>query len=107
MRTCLITAFPDLLMVHIKRFLSRDNAVVKLNNDTHCVLKNFSLSSSEYNLIATINHHGSVDSGHYSAYVNSSGRWFCCDDRKTFGISDEEVVNPASYILIFRKLSSE
>ena len=107
-RSYMSIALPDILIVQIKRFAWRNNTVVKLNNDVRCPLKELAVSSSsKYDLVASINHHGSVSSGHYSAYVNLEGCWFGCDDRNTFSIESNEVISPASYLLIFRRSGSE
>ena len=103
-RSSSVTAFPELLIVQIKRFAWCSNSLVKLNNDVFCPLSNLSVSPNvKYNLVSSINHHGSVSSGHYSAYAMVNNRWFGFDDRKSFALVSEEVVNSSSYLLVFRK----
>ena len=102
LRSSLITALPEVLIVQIKRFTWRNNNLVKLNNGILCPLSNLSITANaKYNLVASVNHHGSVSSGHYSAYITANGKWFCCDDRKTFVLGSDEVINPSSYLLVF------
>ena len=108
-RSSTTVSFPGLLIVHIKRFSWRSGSLVKLSNNIDCPSIPLDLSvlqnSLEYDLIATINHHGSVSSGHYSANVNIEGQWFVCDDRKTSITRREIVVSPDSYILFFQSSS--
>ena len=98
---------PDLLIVQVKRFNWRNGSLVKLNNDIRCPLKELSLNAAKFDLVAAINHHGSVNSGHYSAYINNKDRWYGCDDNKTFLLANNEVITPAAYLLVFRKSAGD
>ena len=59
-------------------------------------------------LRAVVRHHGRPDSGHYTAEVLRSGRWWHCDDDRVelvAGAGDREP-DPDAYALIFQRLES-
>ena len=78
------------LIVHLKRFLNLSDAVTKDTNLVNCV-KDISIpvvcddeivQNKTMKLIATINHSGNLNSGHYTAHVSHSPSGYCfhCND---------------------------
>lgn len=63
---------------------------------------------SEYQLDSFIVHIGSIDGGHYKAYVQKRGHWFECNDSLVSSISEEDAVAAAkqAYMVHYSKLSS-
>lgn len=63
---------------------------------------------SEYNLDSFIVHIGSIDGGHYKAYVQKKGRWFECNDSLVSSVSEEDAIAAArqAYMVHYSKLSS-
>ena len=57
--------------------------------------------SKEFSLVATINHSGSLNAGHYWAFIkdNISNSWFKCDDRSIFKVKLSTLNNTISYVL--------
>ncbi|CAM9160955.1 unnamed protein product, partial [Phaeothamnion confervicola] len=54
-----------------------------------------------YNLMAVVNHSGTLSQGHYTAYVKESGRWFRMDDAWVQAVEEEEVLGSEAYILFY------
>ena len=57
-----------------------------------------------YELYGVINHYGSMNFGHYTAYCKNNGKWKQYDDSKVSEINDEnDVVTDAAYVLFYRR----
>ncbi len=57
-----------------------------------------------YECYAVINHHGSLNGGHYTAYAREKDKWFLFDDTFVSPVPDVgDVVNPAAYLLFYRR----
>ena len=59
--------------------------------------------SKEFSLVATINHSGSLNAGHYWAFIkdNISKSWFECDDRSVLKVKPSTLNNTTSYVLFY------
>lgn len=58
-----------------------------------------------YRLVATVNHSGVVDSGHYVAYVrNGEDVWFKLDDANVTKVSVATVLNSNPYMLFYARV---
>ena len=58
----------------------------------------------EYELCATISHHGTLNQGHYVSNVKINGQWFLCDDAFVSRSSEEEVLkNDSVYMMFYSK----
>ena len=60
----------------------------------------------KYSLIATINHSGTLNKGHYWAFIKDlhSPSWYSCIDKSVFTVKENSVNNTTSYILFYRKV---
>lgn len=59
-----------------------------------------------YDLCGVSNHFGSLNGGHYTAYVKNmlSGKWFDMNDSSCNQVRNpKEVVSSAAYLLFYRK----
>ena len=54
-----------------------------------------------YDLFGVAVHHGTMDKGHYTAYVRSGADWFHCDDAVVTLTSAEEVRSCMGYMLFY------
>lgn len=54
-----------------------------------------------YDLVAVVNHSGSMAQGHYTAFAKELGRWFEFDDTWVSEVKEEEVLASEAYILIY------
>ena len=61
--------------------------------------------SSKYSLVASINHSGTLDQGHYWAVVKDSntGDWLSCNDKVVLTVPQHSLNNTTSYILFYKK----
>ena len=61
--------------------------------------------STKYSLIASINHSGTLDQGHYWAIVKDlySGDWLSCNDKVVLTVPQHSLNNTTSYILFYKK----
>ena len=59
--------------------------------------------SKEFSLVATINHSGSLNAGHYWAFIkdNIYKSWFKCDDRSILKVKPSTLNNTTSYVLFY------
>ena len=114
----------QILILHLKRFNSN---LEKFNKKVNCypneleipvagrddTIGNISLPidcdnvhfTAKYRLRATINHSGSMSSGHYWCYVRcrGSGQWFSCDDKIVKPVKPEILNNGSSYLLFYER----
>ena len=112
----------QILMLHLKRF---NNNLEKILKKVNCypndleipvegrddTIGNISLPidcddvhfMAKYRLRATINHTGSMSSGHYWCYVRcrGSGQWFSCDDKIVEPVKSDILNNSSSYLLFY------
>ena len=62
--------------------------------------------TDRYSLIATINHSGTLNRGHYWAFIKDvhSSTWYFCNDKSVFNVEENYVNNATSYILFYSKV---
>lgn len=98
----------DYLLIYLKRFVSVDNKLEKLQN-TIQIDPTIMVNSSLYILVGSINHIGkNIDSGHYISFILDEGNKYKCDDRSIIhDVSDEMLRNNSVYILLYKKVDFE
>ena len=107
-----ITHAPMSLVIHIKRYISNDG---KTRKDTSIIntfpklliLRTVSdglILNHSYRLRASINHQGTLVSGHYWSLVEHSRNSFVkCDDSRISNATLQELNSGSSYILFFTR----
>lgn len=62
-------------------------------------------TEAKYNLYAVINHYGTLNSGHYTAFAKNhiTGKWYLYDDSKVSEAEEQEVVSNAAYLLFYQR----
>ena len=50
-------------------------------------------NNNSYKLLGVVLHSGSIESGHYTAYVRRGNVWYFCDDARVEKISSQEIAN--------------
>ncbi|XP_028177110.1 ubiquitin carboxyl-terminal hydrolase 8-like [Ostrinia furnacalis] len=113
-RKCLkwftVHKFPQVLVLHLKRFSPTERFRGKLN-----VLVEFPLTGLDmapyaavraqpvYNLYAVSNHSGTTYSGHYTAYCKHpyTGDWHEYNDSRVTPINQRNVVSSEAYVLFY------
>ena len=95
-----VTVSSKVLVVVLKRFSINGLRVLK---DTRPVLSDevLNLGGTPYRLTASIQHIGSVDSGHYTARVKKGNTWFHCNDARVIRLSERHFLD--DYVLIYVK----
>lgn len=63
--------------------------------------------SLPYDLLAVVNHSGSMAQGHYTAFVKEIGKWFRFDDTWVREVDEEEVLASEAYILFYFQRGAE
>lgn len=59
------------------------------------------LNDALYDLFAVVNHNGTIDSGHYTAWVRREGDWFKCDDDKVSKMKVKSPISSTEAYLLF------
>lgn len=54
-----------------------------------------------YDLAGVVVHQGNMDGGHYTAFLQSEGRWFKADDAKITPATPEVVQQCQAYMLLY------
>ena len=62
------------------------------------------LDQPHYRLQAVISHLGTMEGGHYIAFVRHAGRWFRCDDSRVVPVKDTVVRSCQAYMLFYSHL---
>ena len=57
--------------------------------------------AKEYSLVATVNHSGTLNAGHYWAFVKDGDRWLECNDRSVIKVKSSALNNSSCYILFY------
>lgn len=101
---------PEILVIQLKRFsyegLWRRKLQTAIDFDFHFDVpyeKNSEIYGRKYSLYGIVNHFGTLEGGHYTAYCNtSSQKWYKYDDHEVSEISASSIRTPAAYILFYR-----
>lgn len=73
-------------------------------NNNHQATSN-NADSTKYCLFAVVNHSGTIETGHYTAYIRQCrDQWFKCDDHLITRASVQEVLQSEGYLLFYHKL---
>jgi ubiquitin carboxyl-terminal hydrolase 22/27/51 len=82
---------------------STKESIMKGQPLTECVP-----SENKYSLFAVINHHGTLESGHYTSFVRQEkDQWFSCDDAVVTKATMEELLNSEGYLLFYHRQDIE
>lgn len=122
-----ISRLPQILLIHLKRFsfkgpfTDKIDITVTFPTTTPMDLTNYMPaplppgaaggqveSGSQrppyrYDLYAVTHHFGSLNTGHYTATVKSSGEWWYCDDSRIARGDDRQLHTNSPYVLWFRR----
>lgn len=95
-----VERLPTVLIIYLKRFNGNRHRKVETNMD---IPLQFDHSEGSYDLIGVVDHHGTLDRGHYTSSILIDGRWYDTDDQKIYEISKSQVVSKHAYILFYLK----
>ncbi|XP_037076197.1 ubiquitin carboxyl-terminal hydrolase 8-like [Pollicipes pollicipes] len=112
-KTLYIWRLPPILIIHVQRFYN-DGLWRKKQSNVDFPLENLDMAPyvinkearyrhHRYHLYGVVNHYGSMESGHYTAYCRSitTGRWHKFDDHEVYQMSNGTVQTSAGYILFY------
>ena len=104
---------PPFLLLHVKRF---DDLLTKIDSkilypsqmdlrqhiqpDTDLSL----LGSTNYELIGLTVHQGTINAGHYIAYVKRENTWYQFNDERYRIESEREALSQQAYLLFYRQI---
>ena len=106
----------QILIVHLSRYLDSGNNVFIKNTDfveclpekTHVLRVPIQTGDSisftnQYPLIATINHSGTLQAGHYWAFIKDrfTNNWLKCNDHAVLKVKPHTLNNNTSYVLLY------
>eukprot|EP00656_Telonema_subtile_P027887 TRINITY_DN3007_c0_g1_i10.p1 TRINITY_DN3007_c0_g1~~TRINITY_DN3007_c0_g1_i10.p1 ORF type:complete len:389 (+),score=92.74 TRINITY_DN3007_c0_g1_i10:1313-2479(+) len=106
-------SLPPVLIIHLKRFYHSMTRRGKISSQIEFPLEGlqFPGSAASYTLYGVINHFGSLSGGHYTAYARPSmptedrdDSWYDFNDSRVTKIEASKVVNPAAYLLFYRRV---
>ncbi|CAG5871128.1 ubiquitin carboxyl-terminal hydrolase 2-like isoform 1-T2 [Menidia menidia] len=106
-----IQKFPQILVLHLKRFTDSNIRSSKLSTFVNFPLKDldlreFAAEGSDcpvYNLYAVSNHTGNTLGGHYTAYCKNLvlGEWYSYNDSRVSPITSSQVRSCNAYVLFY------
>ncbi|KAM5195159.1 LOW QUALITY PROTEIN: ubiquitin carboxyl-terminal hydrolase 51 [Hipposideros larvatus] len=65
-------------------------------------------NENKYSLVAVINHHGTLESGHYTSFIRQQkDQWFSCDDAVITKATIEDLLYSEGYLLFYHKQDLE
>lgn len=110
-KSILFWSFPTILAIDLKRFNNRMQKNQILVNfpvdhlDLSAYVVGYKKEQYQYELYSVCNHSGSVEGGHYTAYVkNANGKWYSCNDTVVSELGPREpIVSSKAYMLFYRK----
>ena len=104
-------SFPNILVIDIKRFSSANNKnqilvdfpLENLNLSEYVI--GYNKDNYIYDLYGVCNHSGSVQGGHYTAFVkNANGKWYHYNDTSVSEVSViSQIISPKAYCFFYRK----
>lgn len=111
-----IQKFPQILVLHLKRFSENRVRTSKLSTYVNFPLKELdmrefcseNIMNAVYNLYAVSNHSGNTLGGHYTAYCRNPalGEWYSYNDSRVSPMSSSQVRSSDAYVLFYELASS-
>ncbi|KAM9540588.1 ubiquitin carboxyl-terminal hydrolase 2 isoform 1-T1 [Salvelinus alpinus] len=111
-----IQKFPQILVLHLKRFSENRVRTSKLSTYVNFPLKELDMRefasensmNAVYNLYAVSNHSGNTLGGHYTAYCRNPalGEWYSYNDSRVSPMSSSQVRSSDAYVLFYELASS-
>ena len=108
-KNLMVWKFPNILILHFKRFNNSGNKVNnliefpidQLDLRKYCV--GYDKNKSIFSLFGVCNHIGSINSGHYFSYCKHKDNWYNYDDTNITKIKEDELVTKNAYCLFYKK----
>ena len=100
-----ISHSPKYLLFHLKRF--QFPSMKKITNKIKFPLQlslQVSQNKSQYELFGVTKHIGTLNSGHYVAFVKREKLWYLFNDEMYQSISESEVLQQEAYLLFYKQV---
>ncbi|XP_002720078.1 ubiquitin carboxyl-terminal hydrolase 51 [Oryctolagus cuniculus] len=82
---------------------TKESRMKECQPSTDCVS-----NENKYSLFAVINHHGTLESGHYTSFIRQQkDQWFSCDDAIITKATIEDLLYSEGYLLFYHKQGLE
>lgn len=91
-----IDEVPDLTILTFARFQGEVKNCALIN-----IYENINLEGRRLTLIATVNHNGSVNGGHYTAKIKRNNIWYIANDASVYPTTINNVISDPSIYLAF------
>ena len=108
-KSLMIWKFPNILIIHLKRFTNNGNKIVKLidfpidNLDLTKYCIGYDKKKSIFSLVGVCNHIGTLNSGHYYSYCKQNDEWYNFDDTSVSKINQNGIITKHAYCLFYKK----
>ncbi|GIY36399.1 ubiquitin carboxyl-terminal hydrolase 20, partial [Caerostris extrusa] len=114
-----VIELPEVLSIHLKRFRQEVMFSTKISSYVSFPLEGLDMSAflhksyprgvTTYDLASVICHHGTVGSGHYTAFCLNylNDQWYEYDDQFVTAVDPEMVRHCEAYVLFYRKNGEE
>ena len=108
-KSLMIWKFPNILIIHLKRFTNNGNKIVKLidfpidNLDLTKYCVGYDKKKSIFSLVGVCNHIGTLNSGHYYSYCKQNDEWYNFDDTSVSKINKNDIITNNAYCLFYKK----
>ena len=99
-----LLTLPRLLTIQLKRFRATASGYVKDNSVVILPRGELRLRNVSFRVVATVDHSGSMISGHYTANVKLNGRWKTCNDRRIYDDPNMTLKSKGAYLLFYEKI---
>ena len=108
-KSLMIWKFPNILIIHLKRFTNNGKKIVNLidypidNLDLTKYCIGYDKKKSIFSLVGICNHIGSLNSGHYYSYCKQNNEWYNFDDTSVSKINKDDIITKHAYCLFYKK----
>lgn len=111
-----IMMLPRVMILHIKRFDNNFKKVEKFTSyPDQLEMSEFCSKevdpsvrgNSKYQLFGVAIHFGTINQGHYYAYVRRDGNWYKFNDEYFAQVRLKEVLDQQAYLLFYRQLDTQ
>ncbi|XP_067118526.1 ubiquitin carboxyl-terminal hydrolase 8-like [Centruroides vittatus] len=104
-----ICKVPKVLVIHLKRFsfdgIWREKLQTYVDFPVDLEIPSFTKNQkfTKYQLYGVLNHYGTLEGGHYTAYCKNSlyNRWYKYDDHEVYDIYESDIKTSAAYMLFY------
>ena len=103
---------PKIFIICLNRFIKNDENWEKNEKEVEFKIENMDMkdymigpdkNNSQYDLFAVIQHHGTIENGHYISIIKNSGQWYEFNDSRVNQTDINNEDKSHAYILFYRR----